>query len=187
MTASDLRHRRTIRLPDCDYSHPGAYFVTVCTRNRAPMFGEIADGKMLLNLYGHVADESWVWLSEQYSYVNVGEWVVMPNHLHGILFLGVADRPLTSPYGVKSLGRLVGAFKLRSTRRINDLRGVPGLPVWQRNYHEHIIRDETDLDHICEYIINNPTRWLEDEENPDRLTKGTNGRFSKRPYDPLRQ
>ncbi len=97
----------------------------------------------------------------------------MPNHFHGIVFL-LDDRrggSRTAPTKRKPLGRLIGAFKTVSTQRINEIRNTPGSPVWQRNYYEHVIRNETDLEEIREYIQNNPLEWLEDENHPANMEK----------------
>lgn len=145
--------------------------MTICTRNRVAMLGEIVGNEMVTNEYGRIAGECWMWLSTQYSYVKLDEWVVMPNHLHGVLILAEGDSRGDPTVAKKSLGSLVGAFKTVSTRRINEARQRVGEPVWQRNFHEHILRGEQDFHRIGEYIINNPGRWAEDEENPGRLRK----------------
>ncbi len=165
-----VHKRRSIRLKGYDYRQPGAYFVTICTLNREMLLGEIAEdsqraSQLLLDGHGRIATECWLWLAAQYPYVELDEWVVMPNHLHGILVLSDGrGGSRTAP--TKPLGRLIGAFKTVSTKRMNDMRGTPGLPVWQRNYYEHIIRDEADLDRIRRYIAENPFRWADDENNP---------------------
>ncbi len=171
--------RRSIRLKGYDYSQPGAYFVTICTQNREPVLGEIVEGEMILNEYGQVVARCWMWLAKQYPHVELDEWVVMPNHAHCIVILsgrggsrkgGSSSRKggsRTAP--TKPLGRLVGAFKTVSTKRINQIRNTPGAPVWQRNYYEHIIRDEDELNLIRQYILDNPVQWEMDENNPNRL------------------
>jgi REP element-mobilizing transposase RayT len=129
---------------------------------------------MYLNDYGKIAAESWEWLSEHYNYVDIGAWVVMPNHFHGILI--VRDMPGSetgsldaSPLQRKPLGRLMGAFKTVSTKRINAIKDTPGEPFWQRDYYEHIIRNLREFDFISEYIANNPTTWAQDKNNPANL------------------
>jgi len=154
-------HRRSIRLKGYDYAQAGAYFVTMCTRDRACFFGDITDGRMCLNDCGQLIADSWRWLSARYPYVGLGEWVVMPNHLHGIIILTEPDGrggSRTAPtQNRKSLGRLIGAFKTVSTKRLNVIRHTPGESVWQRNYYEHIVRDEESLARIRQYIIDNPS------------------------------
>ncbi len=162
-------HRRSIRLRGYDYSQSGAYFVTVCTQNRKCLFGDIADGQMVLNDAGGIVAHTWRWLATQYDYVELDEWGIMPNHMHGIIVITDVCRggSRTAPTGKrKPIGRLVGAFKTVSTNRINEMRGMPGGKLWQRNYYEHIIRNDDELNRIREYIANNPIRWEMDRENP---------------------
>jgi len=161
--------RRSIRLKGYDYRQPGAYFLTICTRNRQLLLGEIVEGDMILNEYGQVVAGCWVWLAKQYPYVDLAEWVVMPNHSHSIVILSEIDgsrRGGSRTAPTKSLGRLVGAFKTVSTKRINQMRHTPGAPVWQRNYYEHIIRNEDEQNLIRNYILDNPVQWDMDENNP---------------------
>ena len=167
--------RRSIRLKGYDYSKAGAYFVTICTRNRQCLFGDIADGKMVLNDVGQMVCKAWEWLATQYDYVELYEWVIMPNHMHGIIV--IADGrggSRTAPTGNrKPVGRLVGAFKTVSTKRINRLHGTPGAKLWQRNYYERIIRNDAELNRIREYIAGNPRRWDMDRENPERVCQSS--------------
>jgi REP-associated tyrosine transposase len=126
---------------------------------------------MIVNKLGQIVEDYWVWLSKQYEHVILDTWMVMPNHLHGIMIITSDGRggSRTAPTVMdirKPLGRLIGAFKTVSTKRINVLRQTPAVPVWQRNYYEHIIRNEDELIRTSEYILNNPTRWAEDENNP---------------------
>ena len=166
-------HRRSIRLKGYDYSRAGAYFVTMCIYRRECLLGEVVNGEMVLNEYGRVVCEYWEWIPKQYPHVDLDEWTVMPNHMHGIIVMvdgngrgGSRTAPTTKR---KSLGRLVGAFKTVSTKCINQLRQIPDGPFWQRNYHEHIIRDERSLNNIRRYIRANPRMWINDVENPDRM------------------
>ena len=170
----DKHFRHSIRLSGYDYAQPGAYFITLCTYQRECLFGEITDGKMRLNKLGKVVMECWQWLSKQYPHLTMDEWVVMPNHLHGIIVIVDAacrGGSRTAPTNLarhKPLGRLIGAFKTVSTKRINAIRDTPNLPVWQRNYYEHIIRDDEELNRIRQYIADNPMQWEMDSENPSR-------------------
>ncbi|HEX9758117.1 MAG TPA: transposase [Nitrospiria bacterium] len=170
----EIHHRRSIRIKEYDYSQPGSYFITLCTQNRECWFGDVTDGKMRLNAYGQIVAECWQWLSEQYAHANMDEWIVMPNHLHGIIAItadgrGGSRTAPTGPVKQKPLGRLIGAFKTVSTKRINQMRASAGVPVWQRNYYEHIIRNEEDLNKIRQYILENPMKWAEDTENPNTV------------------
>lgn len=167
----DKHHRRSIRLKDYDYSSAGAYFVTLCTEERACLFGEIHENEMILSSAGHIVAGRWLWLAEKYSYVILDQWVVMPNHLHGIVVIDNEDRDSsheggsrTAPTDRKPLGRLIGAFKTVSTKHINELRGTPAVTLWQRDYYEHVVRGPEELTRIRQYIEDNPARWLEDDE-----------------------
>jgi REP element-mobilizing transposase RayT len=166
--APQQRQRRSIRLKDYDYTQEGAYFVTICTQNHKPLLGEIKNAEMVLNEYGKIVADCWQWLSKQYRHVELDEWVLMPNHMHGIVLL-CRGGSRTAPTGIyKPLGRLIGAFKTTSTKRINALRRTPGNRIWQRNYYEHVIRNEDDLNEIRQYILDNPVQWDKDENNPTR-------------------
>jgi len=161
-------HRRSIRLKGYEYTQAGAYFVTICVQGRECVLGEVVGGQMQLNDWGCVAEECWMWLADQYPYVTLDASVIMPNHLHGIIVVDDGrGGSRTAPTTRKPLGRLVGAFKTVSTKRINEMRGTPGAVFWQRNYWEHIIRNDADLARIREYIQNNPARWMEDQLHPD--------------------
>ena len=181
-------HRRSIRLPGYDYSNPGAYFVTIVTQARVSLFGEVAGGEMSLGLAGQCAAVIWQTLPNHFA-VTLDTWVVMPNHLHGILVIhdpckgeasgavstiirtgSLPDASPLPPHGTQSgsLGAILQNYKSVTTRRINALRGTSGNPVWQRNYYEHIVRDESELDRIRQYIVENPAKWQNDQENPER-------------------
>ena len=169
----DIHHRRSIRLKGYDYSQAGAYFVTIVTWQREMLFGEIVDEEMRLNEFGQLVSEKWQWLETQYPYVELGTWIVMPNHFHGILVIHDSgrggSRSAPTPIKRKPLGGLIGAFKTVSTKQINLLRNTEGQLVWQRNYYEHIIRNEPEMDRISRYIESNPSQWAEDDENPNNV------------------
>jgi len=152
--SQDKPNRKTTRLHGYNYSSPGIYFITICTQNRECIFGEIINNTMQLNQYGKIVFASWQHLSTKNN-VQLDECVVMPNHIHGIIMICRLhpDKPL--------VGRLVGMFKTMSTNRINALRDIPR-KIWQRNYHEHIVRDKNELQNIRKYIRNNPTKWNDD-------------------------
>jgi REP element-mobilizing transposase RayT len=145
-----VRRRRSTRLAGYDYTQEGAYFVTICAFQRACIFGQIVGDGMLPNRYGRIVDVSWQDIPEHHPQVVLDEFVVMPNHVHGVLYL-LSDEPAqVSPGQPKgpsrgSLGAVVGSFKSAVTRRINRVRGSQSVPVWQRNYHDRIIRDEEEL------------------------------------------
>ena len=197
----DGHRRRSLRLKGYDYSRAGAYFRTICTHERSILFGEIIDGRMALNDLGQIVEQEWAKSAHIRAEIQLDEWVVMPNHFHGIVWItsnsgfnerrnapGSGERPLATtstsvnhapqlgvpistpfiPAGMKSksLSALVAGFKSAVTKRINRMRDTPGSPVWQRNYYEHIIRNEVALNRIRQYIMKNPVRWDKDMYNP---------------------
>ena len=154
-------HRRSIRLQDYDYSQEGAYFITPCVQNKWHLFGEIKDGVMICNAFGEIAYEVWQFMPERYEHIELGEFVIMPNHTHHILIINSDDN-------VKTLGEIVGAYKSLLVHHCleyikeNDLDIQLG-KVWQRNYWEHIIKNERSFDNISNYIVNNPKNWDNDK------------------------
>ncbi len=177
-------HRRSIRLKNYDYSQPGAYFITICTHNRQNLFGEIVDGEMILNEFGKIVYNEWLNTANIRPNIIVDEFIVMPNHLHGILIIvdncrGTLQRaPAMERFGQptsNSIPTIIRLFKSACTKQINIIRQSPANPVWQRNYYEHIIRNENELDRIREYIINNPLKWSFDLEilKDKRITKAS--------------
>jgi len=165
-----IHHRRSIRLPEYNYSQDGWYYVTLCVLGDKCLLGKLTDGRIQLYQYGRIVDDCWKWLAKQYAYVHLDEYVVMPNHLHGIIIIRRGGS-LTASTGnmqkYKPLSRLVGAFKTVSTKQVNIIRNTPGRKLWQRNYYEHIIRNEEELYNIRRYITDNPVNWRKDEENPN--------------------
>ena len=166
------RRRRSLRLPGYDYTSPGAYFITAVTRHREPLFGEVVNGVMRLNAFGEIVWACWRDLPNHYPHVQLDVFVVMPNHIHGIIVLvddgGGRGGSETHPYRHyrhHGLPEIMRALKSFSARRINALRGTPGQPVWQRSYYKHIIRDEGALRRIRNYILTNPLRWENDRDN----------------------
>jgi len=170
--------RRPLRLPGFDYSGEGAYFVTICTRNRECLLGDVMKGKMRLNELGQMVQTVWDGLRERFPAIESDAFVVMPNHVHGILVLvgaglalsqgGAASSAPTGPASITTLGTVVRAFKSICAIGVNRLLSRSGQPLWQRSYYEHIIRDEESLNRIREYIGTNPLRWQLDRENPER-------------------
>ncbi len=162
-------HRRSIRLRGYDYTACGAYFVTICMHRYACLLGTVVDGEMRLNACGRAVEECWEAIPQHCAHVELDAFVVMPNHMHGIIVITAqpvvgtmaADhrRPNGLPRG--SLGAVVGAFKAASAKRVNELRHSAGVPVWHRGYYEHIIRDAHALDRIRLYIETNPKRWAD--------------------------
>ena len=213
-----IHHRRSIRLQDYDYSSAGAYFVTIRSWNRECLFGDVTDESVRLNDFGMVVDGCWRAISMHFPSVELDEFVIMPDHLHGIMVLvapainpgamnrdvmnldamnldvmnlGAMNRDIMNldvmNLGVMNLdamnrdvmnlgamnraptttvGGIVRAFKARCTHGINEIRINPGGAVWQRNYHERIIRNDRELNSIREYIVNNPQKWADASNNP---------------------
>jgi putative transposase len=156
----DLHHRRSIRLGGYDYSQAGAYFITICTHDRSSIFGEIIDGEMINNDLGNIVRSRWGKLSKHYQNVELDASIVMPNHLHGIIVLHG-----TLPEFAMPISEIIRGFKTFSARQINKIRDRKGIPVWQRNYYERIIRTENELNNVRNYIINNPVNWDTDTNN----------------------
>jgi REP element-mobilizing transposase RayT len=172
-------NRRSIRLRGYDYSKVGAYFVTICAQNRTCLFGEIVDGGMRLNDAGQMVQLVWNEMPAFYPGVETDEFVVMPNHIHGIIILvGAAPRgrpvlgQARGPAPTMSLGDVVQRFKTMTTKRYADAVKQSGWSpfsgrLWQRNYYEHIVRNDDELNRIREYIVNNPLQWALDRDNPN--------------------
>jgi len=182
-------HRRSIRLKGYDYSQPGAYYVTIVTDQRAHRFGEVVNHEMQLSEVGQIAEACWRAIPEHFPQIELGAFMVMPNHVHGILIfhetvgardVGEHDDIVGARHGVPlqpipnlekfgkpvsgSLATVIRQYKSAVTRQMVQRYG--GMPiVWQRNYYEHIIRDEHDHQNIYNYILNNPFNWETDDEN----------------------
>ena len=190
----ERRRRRSMRLEGYDYSQVGAYFLTICTVDRRILFGKVVNHQMVLDEAGRIVTDEWLKSARIRAEIELDAWVVMPNHIHGILTItdvggecnrrshsdqrslttgvGVRDRgdrrvAPTGP-GPRSVGAIVAGFKSASAKRIKAFRGTPGASVWQRNYYEHVIRYEAVLNRVRQYIAENPARWAEDPENPAR-------------------
>jgi len=152
--------RKNPRLKDFNYASAGAYFVTICTHHKQTIFGQVTSGTMVLNPYGQHAERTWMNIPQHFQSVLLDEFIVMPNHMHGIVFIDRERARHASPLQqAPSLGAVIGSFKSAAARDINRQRATPGEPVWQRNYHEHVIRNEKTLSEIREYIANNPLKW----------------------------
>ena len=174
----DLHHRRSVRLRGYDYTRTGAYFVTICAHGRECLFGEMRANVMHLGPLGEIATAAWQDIPRHFPAVEIDAMVVMPNHLHGIIMLaetnlGAKHFPLENasplqqtgnPRGTHpgSLAAIIQNYKSIAARKINAVRGAPGARVWQRNYYEHIVRDEADLRRIREYVEHNPATWAKD-------------------------
>ncbi len=179
------KNRRSIRLRDYDYSSPGEYFVTICTHKRECLFGDVVDGEMGLNEIGEIDNNEWLKTETIRDNVELGAFIIMPNHMHAIFGIveslgAYRDTPLPrdansnpsfkSPS--KTVGAIVRGYKSAVTTKINTLKNSAGQKIWQRNYYEHIIRNEKSFRRIQNYIINNPAKWGDDMNHPDNLNKG---------------
>jgi len=158
-----IHHRRSIRLARYDYSQGGAYFITICTRDRE------------LSLKAEPVREAirstWCGLPTRFPGVELDEFVIMPNHIHGIIVMreSGAGSDLGAVSGAPTLGRIIRAFKSISAIEANRALGRSNRPFWQRNYYDHVIRDEEELNAIRQYIRGNPGNWPDDPENPTNI------------------
>ena len=176
------KKRRTIRLKGYDYSATGLYFTTICTWNHLHLFGEIENDQMMIGRYGKIAEKEWFKTGELRNNIKLHEFTIMPNHLHGIIEIvnchnvncrGTAHRaleersaPLKEQFGKPSsntIPTIIRCYKGAVTKKIRDLENNPGLNIWQRNYYEHIIRNEESYLKISEYILTNPLKWRFDK------------------------
>jgi putative transposase len=160
--------RKDLRLRHYDYTQAGAYFITLCVCHRACLLGVVRDDSVHLSASGDMVAEVWADLPNYYANLALDAFVIMPNHIHGIIFLsnaGAGFKPAQTGTN-HALPEIVRGFKTFSAKRINVLRQMSGTPVWQRNYFEHVIRNETELLQVRQYIENNPAQWALDAENP---------------------
>ena len=187
----NIHNRKSIRLKGYDYSQAGLYFITICIKNRECLFGNITNGEMNLNDAGQMVENEWMKLPQRFQNIKLHEYIVMPNHFHAILeivgvILVVAQNKTVAqnntvsskngqPQGIapttnKTVGDMVGAFESITT--VEYIRGVKNKnwqpfdgKLWQRNYWDHIIRNENEYNRIAQYIINNPIKLKNDKLN----------------------
>jgi REP element-mobilizing transposase RayT len=186
-------HRHSIRLPGYDYASLGDYYITICTNNRKPIFGTIVDGQMHLNRLGEIARDQWFATQKIRGHVFLykDEFVVMPNHIHGIIHIddggpklsnghvGAQRRCAPTPDHVinvvpHSLGAIVRGYKSAVSHEIHELLRSRENTIWQRNYYESIITSDEDYARIAVYIEFNPKNWSTDAENPELSAKKLN-------------
>lgn len=193
MRDNKLHDRQSIRLQGYDYSRPGFYFITICVQNREHVFGDVINGKMVLNEFGQIAWDEWFNTGFIRDNVFLDAFVVMPNHIHGIIEIFDVDNPSigvyrdtpllrnrnirnNSIYKTKfespsnNIGAIIRGYKSVVTKQINQITQTPGTKLWQRNYYDHIIRNEESLLQIREYIKHNSRNW-----ESDRFCKSQNG------------
>ncbi|MCP5104296.1 MAG: transposase [bacterium] len=168
MSRISYQNRRSIRFTGYDYSKPGAYFITICSQSRDSIFGVIENENMTSNEAGLMITKWWYEIPNKFPSVKIDGYIVMPNHFHGIITIS----PDHSEPDIKpvTLGNIVGWFKTMTTneyiRNVRDNNWPPfEKRLWQRNYYEHIIRDEKELNKYREYIRDNPLKWDENEDN----------------------
>lgn len=166
--------RRSTRLREYDYSKNGAYFVTICTYAREHSFGEIRNGILMETETSRICQSCWDDLPNHYPNCTLDAFVIMPNHVHGIIVLddpvGVGLKPTpTKNHKHHPLSEIIRGFKTFTARRINAHQKTEGIPFWQRNYYERIIRNEEELGQIREYIMRNPENWEHDKNNPKNV------------------
>ena len=185
MYNSEKHHRRSIRLKGYDYSLAGTYFVTICVKERKCVFGDVQNSNVVLSPIGEIVYQCWNEIPNNFNSVKLYVFIVMPNHLHGIVVmtndcrgvqLNAPTRNASNFYGLispkqKTLSVIIRTFKAAVTTqcRKNNYHFFE----WQRNYYEHIVRNEDELNRIREYIINNPLQWQFDKENPNRIQDNT--------------
>jgi len=163
-----FKDRKLNRLKDYDYSLNGYYYVTLCTHERVEVLGAVEDGRVIVNKYGEIVRDAWAKIPEHFKNVKLDEFIVMPNHIHGIIII---NNPVGTGHALSSnenrknndLSVVIGSFKSAVTRQINRTNRMPF--QWQRSFHDHIIRTTHSLKNIREYIINNPETWAADENN----------------------
>lgn len=170
------RNRRSVRLRGYDYSQAGAYFITICTQNRHCLFGGITEGAMVLNDAGRAVADCWLQIPDHFPNIELDEWVVMPNHIHGIVVIVVrannhspvqsndySPLPANPPHPTgtaRTIGSMVRGFKIGVTKWYRQRSAAS--KIWQRNYWDHIIRNESELNRIRQYILDNPMQWEQD-------------------------
>lgn len=191
----DIHKRQSIRLKGYDYSQSGFYFITICCYQRECLFGDIINSQIILNNFGELVKKEWLKSAEIRKEIKLGEFVIMPNHFHGIVIINQKNNnynhvhtndvgangrsPLqeiqSSPQQIsmkpKSLSSLIAGFKSATTKKINIIRDTPKTPVWQRNYYDHIIRNDQSLERIREYVQNNHLSWENDQLHPNNPSK----------------
>jgi len=168
-------NRQSYRLKGYDYSSSGNYFVTVMVMDRECLFGKIRNGDVELSEIGKIADQCWQEIPEHFPNVKLDEYIIMPNHVHGIIEIinngGNLQRSGNAEFKSpsKTIGSIIRGFKIGVTKwcRNEMADGFPSFrQIWQRNYHDHIIRNDHELNRIRQYIVDNPLNWKRDRNDP---------------------
>lgn len=172
----DIHHRKSIRLKGYDYSRSGSYFITICAENREHFFGFIKGGEICLSEIGKIVEFEWFKTPGIRKEIELGKFVIMSNHMHAIVNIKnnyyadenfFEENPLENKFKMKprSLSSFIAGFKSTIAKRINDFKNTPESTIWQRNFYDHIIRNDREYENICNYIQNNPLNWFRDIEN----------------------
>lgn len=180
MEDKPLPKRKSIRLLGYDYSQEGLYFITICCQDKKNIFGKIDGGMVILNRVGKIAEAEWLKTEQIRQNVELGEFVIMPNHIHAIIIInndesvganrirpvdkeqkGVCNTPLRSPS--QTVGAIIRGYKSAVTKQIKEKYDVKNISIWQRNYYEHIIRNSISFQNISDYIKSNPENWIQDD------------------------
>lgn len=179
------KNRKSTRLKEFDYAQPSWYYVTICTENKGNILGEVQNGKMILNEFGMIAENEWLNTKTIRPNVDLDYFIIMPDHMHGIVVINERQQyrindcrdteprvPTIEQFGKPvpgSLPTIIRSYKATVTKQINEFRNTPGLKFWQRNYYEHIIRNEKELFNIRQYIAQNPLKWEIENGFPENL------------------
>jgi len=177
----NTHHRRSIRIPNYDYTQPGAYYITVTSFDRRKIFGQIMEGKVILSEIGSIVLSEWTRIEKRFKKISLGSFVIMPNHIHGIIIINGRDTgdfvlnsniqnlprvPTGERFGAPvsgSIPTILRSFKSSTTQRCHTefTKRVPR--IWQKGYYEHVIRNSEDMDRISAYIEANPSNWEKDK------------------------
>jgi len=162
-----MRDRKLNRLRGFNYSQSGYYFITICTKNKEEWFGRIENEEMILNKYGKIVSQCWYDLPNHYSNCSLGSFVIMPNHVHGIIMINDKNAVGNGlkPFPTHGLSEIMRGFKTFSSRKINEAVENGNRFQWQKSFYDHVIRNEKSLDNLRQYIQNNPLKWELDIEN----------------------
>ena len=153
-----MKNRKSTRLRYWDYGSDGYYFITICTKDKMHHFGEVVEGKMVLSHVGVIANLLWYEIKNHTDNIELGEFIVMPNHIHGVLILNTVGARHASPLR-RTISSIVGSYKSAVSKHAHRLNFDF---TWQRNFYDHVIRDEVSHQKIAEYVVNNPVKWEED-------------------------
>ncbi|MCR3921618.1 MAG: transposase [Firmicutes bacterium] len=152
-----LPNRKPQRLRDYDYTKNGYYFITICTHDRRQLFGHVVDGNMVLNIYGQIAQQELLQIPNRFVNTELIKFIVMPNHIHVILDIKIGETKMEEPVVLATVPKAIGLYKSGVARRIHEIKN--DVTVWQKSYHDHIIRNDAEYLEIWQYIDTNPLKW----------------------------